>query len=54
MGTVALWLVVIFALISAGRYLLEFWRGLTSPERERRTELIILPPPKKKPDALAR
>ena len=54
MGTVALWLVVFFALVSAGRYLLEFWRSLTSPERERRTELIILPPPQKKSDTLAR
>jgi phosphatidylglycerophosphate synthase len=52
MGTVALWLVVFFAMVSAARYMFQFWRGLTNSERH--TELIILPPPRKKPDALAR
>jgi len=54
MGTVALWLVVFFALLSAVRYLLEFWRGLNSRSLERRSDLIILPPPARKPDVLAK
>ncbi len=44
MGTVALWLVVIFALVSAFRYTVEFWRGLDRM-RQRREQLTVVPPP---------
>jgi CDP-diacylglycerol--glycerol-3-phosphate 3-phosphatidyltransferase len=52
-GTVALWLVVFFALLSAVRYTREFWRGYNARLRERRTPLVLLPRPEKR-DAATR
>lgn len=50
-GTVALWLVVFFALLSAARYTREFWRGYSARARERRTPLVLLPRPEKRDTA---
>jgi len=54
MGTVALWLVVIFASVSAARYLVEFWRGLNARGRQRRPELAVVPAPEEERDVVAR
>lgn len=47
LGTVALWLVVLTALISAVRYFAEFWRRLDGRIKERRQKLLIVRPQKK-------
>jgi CDP-diacylglycerol--glycerol-3-phosphate 3-phosphatidyltransferase len=54
MGTVALWLVVFFALVSAARYLVQFWRGLNARGRQRRPELVVVPAPEQERDVVAR
>ncbi|MBI4466849.1 MAG: CDP-diacylglycerol--glycerol-3-phosphate 3-phosphatidyltransferase [Acidobacteria bacterium] len=46
-GTVALWLVVFFALVSAVRYFAEFWRTLGRRSKQRPGPLMILRPQKK-------
>ncbi|MBI2957032.1 MAG: CDP-diacylglycerol--glycerol-3-phosphate 3-phosphatidyltransferase [Acidobacteria bacterium] len=46
-GTVALWLVVVFALVSAVRYFAQFWRQLDDRVKQRRARLLVVPPPKK-------
>lgn len=46
-GTIALWLVVVFSLWSAVRYAAEFWRLLNARRLERRGGLTILNPQKK-------
>lgn len=46
-GTVALWLVMFFALVSAVRYFGEFWRRLNGRIKQRRGPLMILRPQKK-------
>ena len=46
-GTIALWLVVVFSLWSAVRYAAEFWRRLNVRRLERRGGLTILNPQKK-------
>lgn len=51
MGTVALWLVVFFALLSAARYVRQFWRGYNARAQERRTSLVLLPRPEKRDTA---
>ena len=43
-GTLALWLVMLFALVSAVRYFSEFWRKLDA--RQRRGSLLVLRPEK--------
>ncbi|MFQ5818284.1 MAG: CDP-diacylglycerol--glycerol-3-phosphate 3-phosphatidyltransferase [Terriglobia bacterium] len=43
-GTVALWLVVFFALVSAARYFIQFWRRLDARVRQRRAELLLVRP----------
>lgn len=48
MGKVALWLVVLFALVSAGRYLVQFWRGLETRSRQRRGQVLVFPRPDKR------
>jgi CDP-diacylglycerol--glycerol-3-phosphate 3-phosphatidyltransferase len=53
MGTVALWLVVFFALVSAARYLVEFWRGLNGRGKQR-PQLVLLSAREKRPDAVAK
>jgi len=52
MGTVALWLVVFFALVSAARYLIQFWRGLNG--RGRQPELVVVSSPDQERDVAAR
>ncbi|MFQ5694752.1 MAG: CDP-alcohol phosphatidyltransferase family protein, partial [Terriglobia bacterium] len=42
-GTVALWLVLLFALISAARYLVQFWRGLEAASRQSAPLVIVRP-----------
>lgn len=54
MGTVALWLVVFFALVSAARYLIQFWRGLNGRGRQRRPQLVVVPSPEQERDVVAR
>jgi CDP-diacylglycerol--glycerol-3-phosphate 3-phosphatidyltransferase len=54
MGTVALWLVVFFALVSAARYFHQFWRGLNARSEQRRAQLLVLPPPEKRPNVIAK
>lgn len=54
MGTVALWLVVFFALVSAARYLIQFWRGLNGRGRQRRPELVVVASPDQERDVVAR
>lgn len=54
MGTVALWLVVFFALLSAARYVRQFWRGLNDRSQQRRAQLLVLPPPEKRSDVIAK
>lgn len=54
MGTVALWLVVFFASVSAARYLVEFWRGLNARGRQRQPELVVVPAPEEERDVVAR
>ena len=54
MGTVALWLVVFFALVSAARYLVEFWRGLNGRGKQRQPRLIVVPRPEEGRDVIAR
>jgi CDP-diacylglycerol--glycerol-3-phosphate 3-phosphatidyltransferase len=46
-GTIALWLVVVFSLWSATRYAAEFWRQLNLRRFERRGGLTIVNPQKK-------
>lgn len=53
LGTVALWLVVFSALVSAARYSVEFRRGLDVRSKQRRAQLILLPRPDKR-DAATR
>ncbi len=53
MGTVALWLVVFFASVSAARYLVEFWRGLNARGRQRQPELVVVPAPEEERDVVA-
>lgn len=47
LGTAALWLVVFFALLSAVRYFVEFWRHLDDRIKKRRAQLLIVQPQKK-------
>lgn len=47
-GTVALWLVVLFALVSAARYFAEFQRGLGERRQQRRARLVVVRPEKKR------
>ena len=47
LGTAALWLVVFFALLSAVRYFVEFWRHLDDRIKKRRSQLLIVQPQKK-------
>ncbi len=53
MGTVALWLVVFFASVSAARYLVQFWRGLNARGRQRQPELVVVPAPEEERDVVA-
>lgn len=46
-GTLALWLVMLFALVSAVRYFAGFWRNLDVRIKQRRGALTILAPQKK-------
>ncbi len=46
-GTLALWLVMLSALISAARYFAEFWRNLDDRVKQRRAKLLLVPPSKK-------
>lgn len=52
-GTIALWLVVVFSLWSAARYSAEFWRQLNARRLERREGLTILNPQRKEEDVAA-
>lgn len=47
LGTMTLWLVVFFALLSAVRYFIEFWRHLDDRIKKRRAKLLIVQPQKK-------
>lgn len=47
LGTVALWLVLLFALISAARYFAEFWRRLDGRIKHRRAHPLLIRPEKK-------
>lgn len=47
-GTAALWLVLLFALVSAVRYFAEFWRHLDDRVKKRRAQLLVVPPPGKR------
>lgn len=48
LGMVALWLVVFFALVSAARYFAEFWRHRAERSRQRRAQLLVMRPEKKR------
>ena len=53
-GEAALWLVVVFALVSAARYFLEFWRGLDDRVKQRRrAQLLVVPTAPEKQDIAA-
>lgn len=52
-GTIALWLMVVFSLWSAARYGAEFWRQLNVRLLERRGVLTLLSPQKKEEDVAA-
>ncbi len=52
-GTLALWLVMLSALVSAVRYFAEFWRHLDDRVKQRRAKLLIVHPPAKKQDVAA-
>ena len=53
-GEAALWLVVVFALVSAARYFLEFWRGLDDRVKQRRrAQLLVVPSAPEKQDIAA-
>ena len=52
-GTIALWLVVVFSLWSAARYSAEFWRQLNVRRLGRREGLTILSPQRKEDDVAA-
>ena len=53
-GEAALWLVVVFALVSAARYFLEFWRGLDDRVKQRRrAQLLVVPSAAEKQDVAA-
>ncbi|MFQ5723459.1 MAG: CDP-diacylglycerol--glycerol-3-phosphate 3-phosphatidyltransferase [Terriglobia bacterium] len=45
-GTLALWLVMLFALVSAVRYFNEFWRKLGARWHQRRGSVVVLQPEK--------
>lgn len=51
-GTLALWLVMLSALVSAVRYFAEFWRNLDDRIKQRRAKLLIVHSSKKQ-DAAA-
>lgn len=46
-GQLALWLVMLSALVSAVRYFAEFWRHLDDRIKQRRAKLLLVHPPKK-------
>ncbi len=53
-GEAALWLVVVFALVSAARYFLQFWRGLDDRVKQRRrAQLLVVPTAPEKQDVAA-
>lgn len=51
-GAVVLWLVLLFALISAVRYFAAFWRHVDRRLHERRLRLLVVEPPKKQDAAV--
>jgi CDP-diacylglycerol--glycerol-3-phosphate 3-phosphatidyltransferase len=53
-GTVALWLVVFFALLSAARYVHQFWRRLNGGGKEGREPLLVVSAPEEEHDRIAR
>lgn len=54
MGTVALWLVVFFALLSAVRYTRQFWREWNARSLQRRNQILVFPPPEDRRDSIAK